>query len=176
MGKLDPALRAKRILASTISAFKNWKRTTLTIAVSAFFYSLFAFNTNISWNSEILRTGAWLQILEYGTASILTSGITSLLITVIYSALAAVTVVITLLSLRSNGLSISGLGGSLPGFLVAGCSCGVGLAGLIGIAGLTSTLPFNGDLLKIAGILVMLYALEELGKPEKCDVEISYES
>lgn len=176
MGELKPPTPLRRIIASTLSSFKNWKRAGATFTTSLMFYSLFAFNTNLPWNLEILRTGNWLQILDYGTASLLASGILGFSLTAFYSVVAGVTVVVTVVTLKTNGLELSGIGSTAPGFLAAGCSCGLGIAGILGMAGVTSALPFQGNLIKLLGVSLMLYALAELGKSEKCDININYRS
>jgi hypothetical protein len=60
-------------------------------------------------------------------------------------------------------------GAFLPGFLVAGCaSCGVGLLAAFGFTGALAALPFNGNLVKLGGILVMTGLLHRSGNPKVC--------
>jgi len=141
----------------------------------AVFYTVFAFNTSLLWNWEAFTTGNWSQILSRGTSNLLIQGYLSFALTVIYSVVAGITLVSSLVALRSTGLEKS-VGGALPGFLVAGCSCGVGLASLIGLAGFTAALPFNGELVKAGGIVLMFYALSELGRSGTCDVRVNLSS
>lgn len=99
-----------------------------------------------------------------------TVGATGLTLVVLYALLtgAAVTVAAGQL-VHGDGSGSSTLGGVLPGFVVSGCaSCGAGVLGLLGFAGALAAMPFHGNLLRVAGILLLLGFLAHAGDPRHC--------
>jgi hypothetical protein len=61
--------------------------------------------------------------------------------------------------------------GVVPGFLAAGCaSCGAGVLGVFGFFGTMAALPFEGNLLQLGGILMLLFFAGRTGNPQTCSI------
>ena len=61
--------------------------------------------------------------------------------------------------------------GVLPGVLAAGCaSCGAGVLGALGFVGAMAALPFDGNLLRLGGIALLLFFLGRAGDPQTCSI------
>jgi hypothetical protein len=68
--------------------------------------------------------------------------------------------------------SISSIGGIIPGLFAAGCaSCGPGLFALLGLTGATAAIPFQGTVLRLAGIGLFLFFLGLSGDPRECRID-----
>ncbi|WP_246279777.1 hypothetical protein [Natronomonas salina] len=66
---------------------------------------------------------------------------------------------------------VSTVAGVVPGLLAAGCaSCGAGLLGLLGFAGAMAALPFDGTLLRLGGVLFLVFFLGRAGDPRTCRI------
>lgn len=71
-----------------------------------------------------------------------------------------------------NISSIRDLVGVVPGLLASGCaSCGAGVLGLLGFAGALAALPFNGTLIRVGGIVLLLFFFSQSGDPRVCGVQ-----
>lgn len=112
------------------------------------------------------------EVIAMSTYSILdTAGLIGLSLTIIYAALTGITLTNFYLNLKNQSSDLKNLGAFLPGFLVSGCaSCGVGLLPFIGFTGVLVSLPFSGNSIRVAGILLMLGLLQRSGDPETCSV------
>jgi hypothetical protein len=83
----------------------------------------------------------------------------------------AVTNAVTLFR-RARRRSASTALGVLPGFLAAGCaSCGAGVLGALGFVGAMAALPFEGNLLRLGGILLLGFFLARTGDPRTCSID-----
>lgn len=82
----------------------------------------------------------------------------------------AVTNAVTLFR-RARRTGASTLLGVVPGVLAAGCaSCGAGVLGALGFVGAMAMLPFDGNLLRAGGILLLVVFLGRAGDPLMCSV------
>lgn len=91
----------------------------------------------------------------------------------IYALLTGVAIanVLTLIR-RARRSGASTIAGILPGLLAAGCaSCGAGVLGALGFAGAMAALPFDGNLLRVGGIALLLFFLGRTGDPRTCSVQ-----
>lgn len=69
---------------------------------------------------------------------------------------------------RAGGTTLAGI---VPGLLAAGCaSCGAGLLGALGFVGAMATLPYDGNLLRLGGVLLILFFLARAGDPRTCSI------
>lgn len=136
-------------------------------------YSILAFFSLPTYSSQLLGRSLtyFPEVMRMSTLGMLdTTGAIGLALTVTYSIITGVTLTNAYISLKQKSLSgIINLGAFLPGFLVAGCaSCGVGLLAAFGFTGALAALPFNGNLVKLGGILVMAGLLHRSGNPKVC--------
>ncbi len=70
---------------------------------------------------------------------------------------------------RTQISGTSDLLGVVPGLLASGCaSCGAGVLGLLGFAGALAAMPFHGNLLRLAGLLFLVFFLGRAGDPRRC--------
>lgn len=101
-----------------------------------------------------------------------TTGATGVALVFAYAVLTGVVVTDVLVRVRAVGLgSASSLGGVAPGLLASGCaSCGAGVLGLLGFAGVLAALPFHGTLLRVGGLALLVVALVRTGDPRTCTV------
>lgn len=102
----------------------------------------------------------------------LTTGWLGLSLVVVYALLTgvAVTNAVALLR-RRRRTGATGVAGILPGVLAAGCaSCGAGVLGALGFVGAMAALPYDGTLLRIGGILLLIGFLARAGDPRTCSI------
>jgi hypothetical protein len=102
----------------------------------------------------------------------LTTGWVGLALLTAYALLTgvAVTNAVTLVR-RARRQRASTLVGVVPGLLAAGCaSCGAGVLGALGFVGAMAALPFDGNLLRVGGILLLLFFLGRAGDPRTCAI------
>jgi len=73
---------------------------------------------------------------------------------------------------RARRTGASTIVGVLPGVLAAGCaSCGAGVLGALGLVGAMAALPFDGNLLRLGGIALLLFFLGRAGDPQTCSID-----
>ena len=103
--------------------------------------------------------------------SVYIAGPVSFSLAVLYAILSGIIIVNIIVQLTNRNLVGKSLGAVIPGFVATGCaSCGIGVLGLMGLTGAAASLPFNGDLFKVAGIILLIYSLHKLGDPEICRI------
>ncbi|AGN00545.1 hypothetical protein L593_02970 [Salinarchaeum sp. Harcht-Bsk1] len=102
----------------------------------------------------------------------LTSGWLGLSLVVLYALLTGVAVTNAAALLRRRRRSgATGVAGILPGVLAAGCaSCGAGVLGALGFVGAMAALPYDGTLLRVGGIVLLVGFLTRSGDPRTCSV------
>ncbi|WP_117595469.1 hypothetical protein [Haloprofundus halophilus] len=72
---------------------------------------------------------------------------------------------------RARRASVETLAGVVPGLLAAGCAtCGAGVLGALGFVGAMAVLPFDGNLLRVEGILLLAFFLGRAGDPRTCSI------
>lgn len=100
------------------------------------------------------------------------SGWIGLALVTIYALLTGVAVTNSVaLVRRARHRGASTAVGVLPGMLAAGCaSCGAGVLGALGFVGAMAMLPFDGNLLRVGGILLLLGFLARAGDPRTCTI------
>ncbi len=103
----------------------------------------------------------------------LTTGYLGLTLVAAYAVLTGVAVANALAQVRrARRRGASTIVGVIPGRLAAGCaSCGAGVLGALGFVGAMAALPFDGNLLRIGGIGLLLFFLGRAGDPRTCSVD-----
>lgn len=159
-----------------LTGFSDRKRTLSTLTLSVLVFLIMAFATDVPWHLETLGrgTGYWDDAFLNAIASMRLSGGHALPLNAAYALLSGTVLTSFGAALRSGRFAGGELSSIIPGFVATGCaSCGVGLAGIIGLTGLAASLPFEGTLVRVTGILLLLYALQSFGKPDKCAIDAS---
>lgn len=103
---------------------------------------------------------------------LVTTGVLGLTLVVVYALVTGVATANVLATVRRTGASgATTLTGVVPGVAAAGCaSCGAGVLGLLGFTGALAVLPFRGNLIRVAGILLLLWFMGRAGDPRACRV------
>ncbi|WP_255193260.1 hypothetical protein [Natronobeatus ordinarius] len=174
MSTRDSIERFLRNLAAAVSyPFESWRGTIGLVIVSLAIYVLLILSTMPAFSLQLLGDG--LHWLDYALVSLTetvyrTDGPSGLALVVLYALLSGIAIVNAVAQLRVVGLSsLADVSGVLPGFLASGCaSCGAGLLGFLGFAGGVAVLPFDGALLRVGGLLLLLFFLGRTGHPERC--------
>lgn len=153
--------------------FETWRGTIEVVVVSLAIYVLLILSTMPAFSLQLLGDG--LHWFDYVLVSLTetvyrTDGPSGLAIVVLYALLSGIAIVNAVAQLRVVGLSsLADVSGVLPGFLASGCaSCGAGLLGFLGFAGGVAVLPYDGALLRVGGLLLLLVFLGRAGHPERC--------
>lgn len=156
------------------AAFNGYKSSIITsfLLISTFF--LIILSANVQYSLQMINGGFQSALTAIETRFLglyITGGIYSLAITALYSLLIAVSIHNLSLQFKAGGVKLKGLTGIGPGFLAAGCAgCGLGLLSLVGLSGILAFLPYNGELVKIGGIIILTYYIAEVGNPKTCSI------
>ncbi|UHQ99047.1 hypothetical protein HYG81_25220 (plasmid) [Natrinema zhouii] len=161
-------------LAAAVSyPFETWRGTLGLVLVTVATYVLLILSTMPEFSLQMLGDG--LHWFEYVLVSLTetiyrTDGWSGLAVIVLYALLSGVAVVNAVAQLQIVGLSsLTDLSGVVPGLLASGCaSCGAGLLGFLGFAGGMAVLPYDGALLRVGGLALLVFFLGRAGHPEHC--------
>jgi len=164
-----------RLLGSFAYPLTTRGRTLGTISVAVTTYCLLVLSTFPTYSLQLL--GADLGYLDEALLALTantyrTTGAVGLALVVAYAVTTGVALTVAIGRVRVAGRGgAGGLSTVLPGLLASGCaSCGAGVLGLLGFAGALATLPFHGNLLRLAGLLLLVGYLARLGDPRQCSV------
>ncbi len=154
-----------------LSSVSSGKRLLSTVVLSILSFSILVFSTNVGMSLQMISSGQVLSALYLRLTGLsLTAGYSAVLLNILFSILVGITFTNTLTQLRRGKVSKDALG-SIPGFVAGGCaSCGVGVLSLLGLGGVLASLPFQGDLLRLAGVLMLGALILRTGDPELCEV------
>lgn len=146
-------------------------RKLLTLGIfSVFTYSVMVLLSFPGYSYQMAATSFFLvpeAVYELSWNLTATAGYTGLFLTLLYSLLGGLA--FNLLLYSPQGLA--GAGGLAPGVLVSGCaSCGAGVLTMLGLSGAVALMPFEGNLLRVAGILIIGFVLARVGDPRVCEV------
>lgn len=171
--KLDPEAWRTDLFDGLKAASSNKKRSLGTAFVGLFSFFLMVFSASPEYSTQMLLAGTqyWeIAFITRFSGMYATSGLVGISLTLIFSALVGITMTNTLVQLRGNKLSLDAIG-ALPGFLAGGCaSCGVGVLSLLGFGGVLASLPFQGNLLRLGGISLLVALVVRTGDPDLCKI------
>lgn len=163
----------KDLLQGLKGSTSNRKRSVSTILIGLAAFLLTVFSASPEYSAQMISAGTdyWsIAFLTRFSGMYATSGINGILLTAIFSILVGVTITNTAVQLSMNKIRLDSLG-ALPGFLAAGCaSCSVGVLSLLGLGGVLASLPFQGNLLRLAGIILLTGLIVRTGDPDKCKI------
>lgn len=150
------------------------RRFVLTVGITIATFVGLVFSTFPGYTVQMLSAGfiryavtAFVALLETTYRSIGTVGVGLIVAYAILTGIALLNVAAQVKRTRVSGLS--DLLGIVPGLLASGCaSCGAGVLGLLGFAGALAAMPFHGNLLRLAGLLLLVYFLGRAGDPRQC--------
>lgn len=156
------------------SVFSNLRRISAVSAISAVIFVLLVLSSFPEYSYQMLGYG--LGYIPVAFEALLTNmsrtvGLSSIILTGIYSVAVAAAIVHGYLHLKFHGLELKGLASIGPGLIATGCAgCGAGILGFAGFFGALAFLPLQGDLVKLAGIGLLIFFLGSSGSPEKCGI------
>jgi hypothetical protein len=167
------AAHATRFVEAVGYPFTSAGRTLATVGFAAVTYALLILSSFPTYSMQMLAAGpgylddAVVALTANTYASV---GALALALTVVYAVVTGIAITTAIGRIRHAGVvSARGLSSVLPGLLASGCaSCGAGLLGTLGFVGALSTLPFDGNLLRLAGLLLLVAYLSRLGDPRYC--------
>lgn len=149
------------------------KRFAATSAVLFLVFSFTVLSANPEYSIQMMTAGLhyWPLAFKIRFLGVLsTSGYTGVLLTGLFSLLVGVTMTNTVIQLKMNRISLDSLG-AVPGFLAGGCaSCGVGVLSILGFGGVLASMPFQGNLLRLGGVLLLAIMIGRTGNPETCEI------
>jgi len=153
------------------SPFSSKGRLVSTAVSSIASFGILVLSTNIGMSLQMISSGEVLSALYLRLTGLsLTAGYSAVLLNILFSILVGITFTNTLTQLRRGKVSKDTLG-SIPGFVAGGCaSCGVGVLSLLGLGGVLASLPFQGDLLRLTGVLMLGVLILRTGDPELCEI------
>lgn len=162
--------------AAVRHAVGNRYRAAGTVTVAAVTYVLFILSTFPTYSIQLLDANVLYLGEAVGTLTwnfTETAGVHGLGLVTVYAVLTGVAVVNMVTLVQRNGMRsmVAGSGSITPAFLVGGCAgCGAGLLGAIGFIGALSLLPFNGNGVRLLGIILILVFLVKTGDPKTCTI------
>ncbi len=161
-------------------AFGSVSRGASAVSLSLITYGLVTLAVFPAYSTQLVGAGiGYLDnaLILLSSYTVETIGWFGMGLTVAYAVLTGIVATNIVSQFRVSGLSgVKGLSGVSPGFLAAGCaSCGVGVLGLLGFSSALAVLPFSGNLLRIGGVLLLLYVLVRTGNPQVCSADLAAE-
>lgn len=154
--------------------FGSPKAATSTILISFISFVAIALSGSLEYSTQMFSAGTsyWLPAIQRRVLGLyFEGGVLSLITTTLYSVLIGVTISNFVTQVKASGAKLRSLSGIGPGFLAAGCAgCGVGLLSFLGVAGGVALLPFNGQLVRLGGLSMLVYYIVETGDPKTCSI------
>jgi len=171
--RFRPGKWRKELSSGVKGSLRNRKRVLGTLMTGSLAFLLTVFSANPGYSVQMLSSGLeyWpIALMTRFTGLMMNSGYTGAALTLVFSGLVGVTMTNTVIQLKMNKISLDSLG-ALPGFLAGGCaSCGVGVLSLLGFGGVLASLPFQGNLLRLGGVLLLLALVVRTGNPDTCSI------
>lgn len=153
------------------SAFSTRKRasSSLLIAVTVFILMNLAARPV---TSQQLLVADFFYLPDAVLGSFMPTSFTQKTFTLVYALLSGPAIVLMYLQFTKFSLSAKDAASILPGIVASGCvGCGAGFVGLLGLTGAFAALPFNGQLITVAAIILLIYFITKTGNPEICSLK-----
>lgn len=156
--------------------FETWRGTAGFVFVSFLTYLVLIMSTMPEFSFQMLSNGVgWLGyvVVNLTETTYHTSGVTSVGTLVLYAVLTGIAVVNVGGQIRVVGpSSLKDLTGVVPALVASGCaSCGAGLLGLLGFTGALAAMPYDGMLVRVGGLALLLFFLGRAGHPKRCGLD-----
>ena len=150
---------AQRIAGALATVYRRWPYSLLAVLVAL---TIFSVNVLLP-NYRVISNARLVFLLLAGAPATMTSS--SFIMLVIMSLLSGIVASIAIFTIRRQLRAATGASSILLSFIAPSCpSCAIGLAGMLGLGGLISSLPFAGKELGIIGILALLASIFYLSK------------
>ncbi|MFB6203151.1 MAG: hypothetical protein ABEK01_01520 [Candidatus Nanohaloarchaea archaeon] len=166
--------RAGKVRRAARASVSSPMRLLSTAFLSALVFAVAVFSTNPGYSIDLLTAGTEFWALAFRTrlsSLIWNSGMLGLGLTSLYSLGAGAALTNLGVQLRSTGSGLKNLASVLPGVTASGCaSCGAGLLAFMGLGGVFSNLPLDGNLVRAGGVMLIAFAMSMSGDPEVCEV------
>ena len=168
---MNVTVSKSRLIQAILYSVQSRENMVITITSGLSMFFLFLSLTFPLYTIEMLQGGFKYIIPLFSSLYWLlleSSGWIGVLLVILYSGFTGILVTGIIGSIQYNTTTKKNILSILPGILFSGCaSCGAGILGLIGAIGITSALPFEGNLLRIFGIVIIVFSLSSLGNPTK---------
>lgn len=164
-----------KFFAGVVYPFQSISGTLGIITITTLIYAVTVLSIYPGYSLQLIGAGWWYMddaLLSLTRYSLTTSGITGVILTVLNALFGSIALVNIGSQLAVTGKdTIKGVSSLTPGLLASGCaSCGVGLISLAGVSGFLATLPFNGNLLRLGGVILIIGVIASIGNPRSCDL------
>ncbi|WP_414837683.1 hypothetical protein ACK3SF_05430 [Candidatus Nanosalina sp. VS9-1] len=163
--------RLEKFRESLFHPFRSFSTGISALFFTGFFFLFSLLSSQPEFSMQMISSGIsnWIPAVQIRLGGLIaTSGYTGLILTGLFSALAAILLVNTVLELRYRNVN-KNIVGILPGFLAAGCaSCGVGLLTFLGFGGVLALLPYQGNLLRLGAVILLVGLINRNGVPGQC--------
>lgn len=166
----------EQFLHSLASPLASTTRTIAFTGITVVTYVLLVLSSFPEYSIQLLAANPWYlddAIVALTANTYATTGAVGLGLIVAYAVLTGVAVTNVVTQVRWAGRTgTGGLVSVLPGLVVSGCaSCGAGVLGLLGFAGALAMFPFDGNLLRAGGVVLLCGFLARTGNPRYCRVD-----
>ncbi|MFD1586829.1 hypothetical protein ACFR9U_07530 [Halorientalis brevis] len=166
---------AERFLAALVYPLTTGRRAAVATVGAVLTYVVLVLSAFPGYTVQMLETSlayADDAVLALTANTYASTGWVGVGLMVAYSMLTGVALVVAGTQLRTQRRAgAGGLTSLVPALVASGCaSCGTGVLGLLGFAGAVAILPFEGNLLRLGGILLLVGYLARTGDPRTCAV------
>jgi hypothetical protein len=169
------ATHVSRLLAAVGYPFTTARRTLATTGFAVATYCVLVLSTFPTYSMQMLGAGpgyAADALLALTANTYRTVGGVGLGLIVVYAVATGVALTTTVARVRDAGSTGAwDLWSVLPGLVASGCaSCGAGVFGLLGLVGALAAMPFDGNLLRLGGLVLLVGYLSRTGHPRRCEL------
>lgn len=180
MSESSVTSHVERLVAALVFPLTTGRRAVVATIGAGVTYVLLVLSAFPSYSMQMLQTSLGYAddaVLALTANAYASTGWVGVSLIVLYSMLTGVALAVVGTQLRTQWTAgAGGLSSLVPALVASGCaSCGTGVVGLLGFAGAVAMLPFDGNLLRLGGILLLVGYLARTGNPQTCAVTPSDE-